>query len=59
MLIVCIVELMGYFKIYVKDYYSCCGLLCMVSCCCKLFDYFKGKDVDCYCVLIEKLGLCK
>lgn len=58
LLIVCIELLIGYFKIYKKDYYSCRGLLQMVNCCCSLFDYLKKKDVECYKVLIEKFGLC-
>lgn len=58
LLIVQINYLQGYFVEYKKDYYSCCGLLCMVFQCCKLFDYLKCKDVVCYIVLIECLGLC-
>lgn len=57
-LLLCILILIEYFKIYKKDNYLCCGLLKLVVQCCKLLDYLKCKDEVCYIDLIGKLGLC-
>ena len=50
-------ELTGHFKEHAKDHHSRRGLLRMVSRRRKLLDYLKGKDVQRYRTLIEKLGL--
>ncbi|WP_106181932.1 30S ribosomal protein S15 [Candidatus Pandoraea novymonadis] len=52
-------ELTFHFKTHMKDHHSRRGLLKMVSRRRKLLDYLKGKDVDRYRTLIEKLGLRK
>lgn len=52
-------ELTGHFKAHVKDHHGRRGLLKMVSRRRKLLDYLKGKDVDRYRTLIDKLGLRK
>ncbi|MCA3148283.1 MAG: 30S ribosomal protein S15 [Burkholderiales bacterium] len=52
-------ELTGHFKEHAKDHHSRRGLLRMVSRRRKLLDYLKGKDVQRYRTLIEKLGLRK
>jgi small subunit ribosomal protein S15 len=52
-------ELTGHFKQHAKDHHSRRGLLKMVSRRRKLLDYLKGKDVQRYRTLIEKLGLRK
>jgi small subunit ribosomal protein S15 len=51
--------LTGHFKEHAKDHHSRRGLLKMVSRRRKLLDYLKGKDVQRYRALIEKLGLRK
>lgn len=52
-------DLTGHFKAHIKDHHSRRGLLKMVSKRRKLLDYLKGKDVDRYRSLIERLGLRK
>ncbi len=52
-------DLTGHFKEHVKDHHSRRGLLKMVSQRRKLLDYLKGKNVDGYRTLIERLGLRK
>ncbi len=52
-------DLTGHFKEHAKDHHSRRGLLKMVSRRRKLLDYLKGKDVQRYRTLIEKLGLRK
>jgi small subunit ribosomal protein S15 len=52
-------ELTGHSKEHAKDHHSRRGLLRMVSRRRKLLDYLKGKDVQRYRTLIEKLGLRK
>jgi len=51
--------LTGHFKANVKDHHSRRGLLKLVSQRRKLLDYLKGKNVDSYRALIERLGLRK
>ncbi|MDY0012763.1 MAG: 30S ribosomal protein S15 [Rhodocyclaceae bacterium] len=51
--------LTGHFKTHAKDHHSRRGLLKMVSQRRKLLDYLKGKNVDGYRTLIERLGLRK
>lgn len=48
-----------HFKANVKDHHSRRGLLKLVSQRRKLLDYLKGKNVDSYRALIERLGLRK
>jgi small subunit ribosomal protein S15 len=48
-----------HFKANVKDHHSRRGLLRMVSQRRKLLDYLKGKNLDGYRALIERLGLRK
>ncbi|MEY4591377.1 MAG: ribosomal protein [Pseudomonadota bacterium] len=52
-------DLTGHFKEHKKDHHSRRGLLHMVSQRRKLLDYLKGKNVDSYRSLIERLGLRK
>ena len=52
-------DLTGHFKEHKKDHHSRRGLLRMVSQRRKLLDYLKGKDVNAYRTLIERLGLRK
>ena len=52
-------ELTLHFKAHIKDHHSRRGLLRMVSKRRKLLDYLKGKNVDRYRSLIERLGLRK
>ena len=52
-------ELTPHFKANAKDHHSRRGLLKMVSRRRRLLDYLKGKDLDRYRALIEKLGLRK
>ena len=52
-------DLTGHFKANMKDHHSRRGLLRMVSRRRKLLDYLKGKDLQRYRALIEKLGLRK
>jgi small subunit ribosomal protein S15 len=52
-------DLTGHFKSHVKDHHSRRGLLKMVSQRRKLLDYLKGKEVDRYRSVIERLGLRK
>ena len=52
-------DLTPHFKANLKDHHSRRGLLKMVSRRRRLLDYLKGKDLDRYKVLIEKLGLRK
>lgn len=48
-----------HFKTHKKDHHSRRGLLKMVGRRRRLLDYLKGKNVDRYKVIIEKLGLRK
>lgn len=52
-------DLTDHFKANMKDHHSRRGLLRMVSRRRKLLDYLKGKDLQRYRALIEKLGLRK
>jgi small subunit ribosomal protein S15 len=52
-----IVELTEHFKEHKKDHHSRQGLIRLVNSRRKLLDYLKGKDVERYRSLIEKLGL--
>ncbi|MER2511640.1 30S ribosomal protein S15 [Nitrosomonas ureae] len=52
-------DLIGHFKIHVKDHHSRRGLLRMVGRRRKLLDYLKQRNVDTYQTLIERLGLRK
>jgi len=52
-----IVELTEHFKEHKKDHHSRQGLIRLVNSRRKLLDYLKGKDVERYRALIEKLGL--
>jgi small subunit ribosomal protein S15 len=52
-------DLTPHFKSNAKDHHSRRGLLKMVSRRRRLLDYLKGKDLDRYRTLIEKLGLRK
>lgn len=51
--------LTDHFKANAKDHHSRRGLLKMVSQRRKLLDYLKGRNVDSYRRLIERLGLRK
>ncbi len=50
-------KLQGHFKEHKKDNHSRRGLLRKVSQRRKLLDYFKGKNLEGYKELIQKLGL--
>jgi small subunit ribosomal protein S15 len=50
-------ELTEHFKVHKKDNHSRRGLLKMVSRRRKLLDYLKGRDIDQYHKIIERLGL--
>ncbi|MBY0475317.1 MAG: 30S ribosomal protein S15 [Nitrosomonas sp.] len=52
-------DLIGHFKIHVKDHHSRRGLLRMVGRRRKLLDYLKQCNTDTYQTLIERLGLRK
>ncbi len=52
-------DLTGHFKSHTKDHHSRRGLLKLVSQRRKLLDYLKGKEVDRYRSVIERLGLRK
>ncbi len=52
-----IVELTEHFKEHKKDHHSRQGLIRLVNSRRKLLDYLKGKDIERYRALIEKLGL--
>jgi small subunit ribosomal protein S15 len=52
-------QLTEHFKVHAKDHHSRRGLLKLVSQRRKLLDYLKGKSVDRYRTLIERLGLRK
>lgn len=52
-------DLTGHFKEHKKDHHSRRGLLRMVSQRRKLLDYLKGKNLDSYRALIERLSLRK
>ncbi len=52
-------DLIGHFKIHVKDHHSRRGLLRMVSRRRKLLDYLKRRNQESYQTLIERLGLRK
>ena len=52
-------DLTGHFKEHVKDHHSRRGLLRMVSQRRKLLDYLKGRNIESYRSLIERLGLRK
>jgi small subunit ribosomal protein S15 len=54
-----IAMLTEHFKIHAKDHHSRRGLLKLVSQRRKLLDYLKGKSVDRYRSLIERLGIRK
>ncbi len=49
--------LQDHFRTHKKDHHSRRGLIRMVNQRRKLLDYLKGKDVDRYTQLIERLGL--
>ena len=50
-------DLQGHFQQHVKDHHSRRGLLRMVSQRRVLLDYLKGKSVERYTALIQRLGL--
>jgi small subunit ribosomal protein S15 len=50
-------KLQGHFSDHKKDNHSRRGLIRMVNQRRKLLDYLKGKDVNRYAALIQKLGL--
>jgi small subunit ribosomal protein S15 len=50
-------HLQGHFKEHKADHHSRRGLLRMVSSRRKLLDYLKGKDLERYHTLIQRLGL--
>lgn len=52
-------DLTGHFKEHGKDHHSRRGLIRMVNRRRKLLTYLKGKNVDSYRALIERLGLRK
>ncbi|WFD11726.1 30S ribosomal protein S15 [Tepidibacter hydrothermalis] len=52
-------ELNDHLKMHKKDHHSRRGLLKMVGTRRRLLKYLKGKDLDRYKTLIEKLGLRK
>ncbi|WP_025916014.1 30S ribosomal protein S15 [Herminiimonas sp. CN] len=52
-------DLNGHFKAHVKDHHSRRGLIMMVNRRKSLLSYLKGKDVNRYRDLIQKLGLRK
>lgn len=52
-------DLIGHFKMHVKDHHSRRGLLRMVGRRRKLLDYLKRSNSDTYQKLIERLGLRK
>ncbi len=52
-------DLTEHFKAHVKDHHSRRGLLKLVSQRRKLLDYLKGRDIDGYRKLIERLGIRK
>lgn len=54
-----IVNLTQHFKTHAKDNHSRRGLLMLVNKRRSLLDYLKGKDVERYNALIQKLGLRK
>lgn len=54
-----ITSLTEHFKTHAKDHHSRRGLLMLVSQRRKLLDYLKGKNVDRYRSLIERLGIRK
>lgn len=54
-----ITELTEHLKINPKDHHSRRGLLMMVGQRRGLLDYLKGKDINAYRALIEKLGIRK
>ena len=57
LLTVRIQDLTGHFRAHVHDHHSRQGLLRMVNKRRKLLDYLKGKDLERYRSLIERLGL--
>jgi len=50
-------ELTGHFQEHKQDHHSRQGLVRMVNSRRKLLDYLKGKDVERYRTLIQRLGL--
>jgi small subunit ribosomal protein S15 len=52
-----IIYLTAHFKTHKKDHHSRRGLLKIVGQRRRLLDYVKGRDVDRYKVIIEKLGI--
>lgn len=50
-------KLQGHFSAHKHDHHSRRGLIRMVNQRRKLLDYLKGKDVNRYAALIQKLGL--
>jgi small subunit ribosomal protein S15 len=50
-------QLTGHFNDHKHDHHSRRGLVRMVNSRRKMLDYLKGKDIDRYRALIEKLGL--
>jgi small subunit ribosomal protein S15 len=51
--------LTDHFKIHAKDHHSRRGLLRMVGKRRRLLDYLKGKDINRYRAVIERLGIRK
>ena len=54
-----ITYLTEHFKIHKKDHHSRRGLLKLVGQRRRLLDYLKGKEVDRYKKVIERLGICR
>ncbi|MBC8018454.1 MAG: 30S ribosomal protein S15 [Verrucomicrobia bacterium] len=52
-----IIYLTEHFKIHKKDHHSRRGLLKLVGQRRRLLDYLKGKEVDRYKTVIERLGI--
>ena len=50
-------QLTGHFKTHKQDHHSRRGLLKMVNQRRRLLNYLKGKDVERYKTLIERLGI--
>jgi len=50
-------QLTGHFKTHKQDHHSRRGLLMMVNQRRRLLNYLKGKDVERYKTLIERLGI--
>lgn len=52
-------EFFKYLNDNLKDYFFCCVLLMLVGKCKCLLGYLVKKNLDGYCVFIEKLNICK